>query len=216
MYIRERQFLREFPLEVITIATQSAKNVYFSPDKNRLLYTYTGTQPVTLPLGLTPPVPAANTEPEERTLKPGNTYIYDLEEDKNFNVGQPPTVATNVDKLLLATDLSDRRAKTLEGSPSAFTRLQATASAQTARIFNTYHTSLYANTFQWFPDSNHLLYTDQNRIQITGYDRTNDTTVYSGPYVNNFVYPWPDGSKLLILTSFSPETPPNLYAIELK
>ena len=36
MYLRERQFLQEFPAEMIQIATQSAKNVYLSPDKNRL------------------------------------------------------------------------------------------------------------------------------------------------------------------------------------
>jgi len=216
MYLRERQFLAEFPDEVIAMATASAKNVYFSPDKNRLLYTYTGQNSLTLPEGLTPPVPAANTEAEERTLVAGNTYVYDREEDKNFNVGTPPIRASQVDKLLLATDLFQRRRMSLESSPSAFTRLQASTSAQTVQTFSTYHTSLYANTFQWFPDSNHLLYTDQNRIQIKGYDTTNDTTVYSGPYVDNFVYPWPDGSKLLILTSFSPETPPNLYAIELK
>ncbi len=47
------------------------------------------------------------------------------------------------------------------------------------------------------------------------YDGQNRTTLYSGPFVNRFLYPWPDGSRLLIQTSFSPETPANLYAIEL-
>jgi hypothetical protein len=215
MYLRERQFLSKFPEEMMVVATQSAQNVYFSPDKKRLLYTYTASSSTTLPEGLTPPVPATNTQIEERTLTQGKTYIYDREEDKNFAIG---TFASKQfpNKKLLATDLFNRSPLTLEASPSAFRRLQATQSALTSQNFSTYHTPLYSNTFQWFPDSNHLLYTAENRIQIMGYDTTNDTTVFSGLLANNFVYPWPDGSKLLILTTFNPETPLNLYAIELK
>jgi hypothetical protein len=216
MYLRERQYLAEFPAEIIQIATSSAQNVYFSPNKKRLLYTYTGAEEVTLAEGLTPPVPAASTQQQERTLQAGNVYVYDREEDRNFLVGQAFTDESKVDKLLLATDLFQRSPRSLESSPSAFRNLQATQSARTVKNFHTYHTPLYANTFQWFPDSNHLLYTGENRIMLKEIDNSNDTTVYSGPFTNSFVYPWPDGSKLLILTSFSPETPINLYAIELK
>lgn len=216
MYLRERQFLAEFPVEVINIATASAQNVYISPDKKKLLYTYTAEESVTLPDGLTPPVPAASTQKQERSLQAGNIYVYDREEDRNFLVGQAFGDESKVDKLLLATDLFQRSPNSLEASPSAFRNLQATQSARTVQNFHTYHTSLYANTFQWYPDSNHLLYTGENRIMIKEIDNSNDTTVYAGPFSQNFVYPWPDGSKLLILTSFSPETPANLYAIELK
>lgn len=254
MYARERQFLREFPPEMIQIATQSAKNVYFSPDKKRLLYT--ATEAITLPEEIVPPVPATNTQPEERKLVPGTIYVYDREEDKNFKVGTEaeiiagkqaqngqdlplpspspspstsprrgtvttitPELATpsaQLAKFMLATDLFENRTLTYAASPSAFTRLQATDSALTADNFNLYHTSLYAPTFQWFPDSKHLISVSQNRIHIKEYDNTNMTTVYSGPYTSSFVYPWPDGSRLLIVTSFSSETPNNLYSIELR
>jgi len=255
MYLRERQYLKAFPPEVIAVATESAKNVYFSPDKKRLLYT--ATQSATLPEGLIPPVPATNTQPEERKLVAGNIYVYDKEEDKNFKVGteaeimagklsqaglslvtpspspSPKTIAkktaatTNltvlnatgsavVDKILLATDLDNPRPLDYQASPSAFLRLQASDSAKTANLFNTYHSSLFTNTFQWMPDSNHLIYIGRNRIQVEEYDASNNTTVYAGPYSGTFVYPWPDGTKLLILTSFSPDIPNNLYGIELK
>ncbi len=214
MYIRERQFLEKFPEEIIQIATESAKNVYLSPDKDRLLYT--ATEEVTIPEGIIPPVPATNTQPESRTLKPGSIYVYDREEDKNFLVGTESPEASDSGKLLLATDLYDRQPKTLESSPSAFQTLQATSSAQTARKFNVYHSSMFANTFQWFPDSKHLIYTTDDSIHIMEYDGTNNQTVYSGPFADNFVYPWPDGSKLVILTTFSPNAPLNLYAIDLE
>lgn len=218
MYIRERQFLGKFPPEVIEVATQSAKNVYLSPDKQRLLYTATAS--ATLPDNLVPPPPATNTQPEFRTLVPGAIYVYDREEDKNFQVGQETGQVVpselHSEKALLATDLHQKEPLSLVASPSAFTRLQATSSAQLAARFRTYHSSLYAPTLQWFPDSKHLVYTTTNQVHIMEYDGTNDTVIYSGPFVNDFVYPWPDGSKLVILTRFSPETPLNLYAVELK
>jgi len=88
--------------------------------------------------------------------------------------------------------------------------------ANTALRFNTYHSSLAVNTLQWFADSNYLLFIKDDRVQIVSYDGTNNTTLYSGPFAENFIYPWPDGSRVVILTAFSPDTPQNLYSIELK
>lgn len=220
MYIRERQFLGKFPPEVIAIATQSAKNVYLSPDKKRLLYTATAV--VTIPDSIVPPIPATNSQPETRILKPGSIYVYDREEDKNFFIGEESRYTVSASpsgltaKLSLATDLDRSTPLQLESSPSAFTRLQASSSAQTASLFKTYHTPLYSNTLQWMPDSRHLLYSSANQVQVLEYDGNNDTTVYSGPFQPDFIYPWPDGSKVLVVTSFSTDSPANLYAIELK
>ena len=214
MYLRERQFLIKFPEFMVQVATASAQNVYLSPDKNRLLYT--ANQAVQIPENLVPPIPSSSTQGEDRNLVPGNIYIYDREEDKNFLVGPEIMSASDSAKMLLATDLYNRTPLTLEASPSAFQSLQATSSATTARTFLAYHTPLATTNLQWYPNSRHLLYTGDNRVQIKEYDNTNDTTLYSGPFLNNFVYPWPDGSRVVILTSFSPDTPPNLYSVELK
>lgn len=49
------------------------------------------------------------------------------------------------------------------------------------------------------------------------YDGGNKTTLYSGPFDQNFVYTWPDGSGLIIVTNFNDETvPQNLYKIGLR
>lgn len=215
MYLRERQFLSRFPVEIIELATTSAKNVYISPDKKRLLYT--AAADISIPETIVPELPATNTQPEERSLTMGGIYIYDREEDKNFKVGEEASAAAETRvKQLLATDLYDNRSPLLNASPSAFTSLQATTSAQTAKNFNVYHSSLFTNTFQWYPDSKHLLFVEDNAIKIIGYDATNKTTLYSGPFDTSFIYPWPDGNRILMKTTFSPETPNNLYAIELK
>ncbi len=213
IYQREREFLKKFPPEILEIATTSAKNVYLSPDKKRMLYT--ATAEISLPTDIVPPVPATNTQPETRQLIPGGIYVYDREEDRNFQIGNESGTPTAVSKALLSTDLFGE-ARSLETSPSAFTQLQATNSAETAKLFQAYHTSLSINTLQWFPDSKHLLFAKDQQVHIMEYDGTNNTIIYSGPFQEDFVYPWPDGSKILILTSFSPETPMNLYAVELK
>ncbi len=213
IYQKEREFLKKFPEEIIQIATTSAKNVYLSPDKKRMLYT--ATAELTLSEDIIPPIPASNTQPEQRSLVSGGIYVYDREEDKNFQIGVETGDPATVSKILLSTDLFGA-AKSLETSPSAFTNLQATNSAETAKLFQAYHTSLPINTLQWFPDSKHILFAKDQQIHIMEYDGTNNTVVYSGPFQENFVYPWPDGSKILILTSFSPDSPMNLYAVELK
>jgi hypothetical protein len=213
IYLRERQFMSKFPEEIIQIATESAHNVYLSPDKDRLVYT--ASENLTIPEDLIPPVLATNTQPESRNIEAGKIYIYDREEDKNFYVGEEAT-DSGVIKMLLADDLFNKSPLNLESSPSAFLDLQATTSAKTADNYEGYYTPLYSPTYQWMPDSKHILMSQGDQVNIKTYDNTNNTTVYSGPYADGFVYPWPDGSKLLILASFSPDTPVNLYAVDLK
>lgn len=70
----------------------------------------------------------------------------------------------------------------------------------------------------WFPTSRHLLLTEAGKISIIEYDGTNKTAIYSGPFENFFVATYPNGSKIVILTTFGQEEnqPPNLYTINLK
>jgi len=236
IYLRERQFLAKFPQEILELTKTAAKNVYLSPDKKRLLYTATAS--ATLAENIVPPVPSTNTQEEARTLEPGVIYVYDREEDKNFKVAtvaalpdllNPAADATpssktkdknteeiSTEKIILADDLEQAVAKSLEASPTAFNRLQKPDNLLTALSFANYYTAAQLNTMQWFPDSKHLLFVEEGKIKIMEYDGQNKTTVYSGPFSNDFVYPWPDGSKLIIRTSFSPDSPDNLYVIDLK
>lgn len=214
MYIRERQFLAEFPEPIIQIATTSANNVYFSPSKKMLLYT--ATTSARLAEDLVPALPAANSQSQERELQPNGIYVYDKEEDRNFRIGTDEEL-DNPSKFLLATDLYSPEPITYQASPSAFTRLQtATTSAELAGTFARYHSPLFTNAPQWFPDSKHLLFFKDQNIIIKEYDNTNEITLFSGPLHSDFFYPWPDGSSLIITASFTPNAPPNLYGVELK
>jgi hypothetical protein len=71
--------------------------------------------------------------------------------------------------------------------------------------------------FTWMSDSNHLLYVHDKKIEVVEEDGSNLTTVYAGPFVDNFVFPWPDGSRIVILTNLNnPNNSPTLYTISLK
>ncbi len=69
----------------------------------------------------------------------------------------------------------------------------------------------------WYPDSKHLVYVHDGKIDMMEYDAQNQTTVYAGPFVDDFVFPWPDATKLVILTNLgNPSIAPNLYTLGLK
>lgn len=64
------------------ILKRKASSVVFSPDEDMVLYTASGS--AELKPGLIKPLPGASTQKEERTIKPGKTYVYDIKEDRNF------------------------------------------------------------------------------------------------------------------------------------
>lgn len=69
----------------------------------------------------------------------------------------------------------------------------------------------------WFPNSAHLLYVSNGKIQVLEDDGSNLTTLYAGPFIDKYVYPWPDASKIVMLTNFNnTAVAPTLYSIGLK
>jgi hypothetical protein len=71
--------------------------------------------------------------------------------------------------------------------------------------------------FTWHPGSRHLLYVESGRINSIEFDGQNNTTLYAGPFLEQFMTVWPDGSNIAILTNLNiPGAPYNLYKIGLK
>ncbi len=70
----------------------------------------------------------------------------------------------------------------------------------------------------WLPDSRHIILVEDGSISIVDFDGTNKAVIYAGSFQDNFVYPWLDSSRLVIISSFPTPTAsePNLYGINLK
>lgn len=89
-----------------------------------------------------------------------------------------------------------------------------------------------ADSILWLPDSKHLVLIDEakdsqdqelkeissGKISVVEFDGNNSSIIYAGTFNTNAVYPWPDGSRLMLITTFPTPTAekPNLYGINLK
>jgi len=209
---QERVQLLKLPEFMASIATQSATNLYFSPDSKRLLY-----QSITnldIPTGLVPTLPSSSTQTESRSLQAGSWYVYDLKEDKNFLIAEDKLPKTQ--KITLLPNFAVAIPAELISSPSAFHLLQNGTTGESIILFNAQYSSIVVSQIQWFPDSTHLILTTDSGIDLLEYDGTNRVTIYGGPMDKSIVYPWPDGSKIITRISFSEGTLPNLYTIKLK
>ncbi|HEX7042286.1 MAG TPA: PEGA domain-containing protein [Patescibacteria group bacterium] len=72
-------------------------------------------------------------------------------------------------------------------------------------------------SISWFPDSKHLIVVEDKKINIREYDGGNNTTIYAGPFVDGYVFPWPTADQIVVLTDLgNSSTLPNLYTVGLK
>ncbi len=86
---RKEEKLKKLPIPLLEIIQNNTKDIIFSPDETKILYTATDSAQINE--NLLPPVPAASTQKQERNLKPGKKYVFDLKEDRNFLVGEEET-----------------------------------------------------------------------------------------------------------------------------
>lgn len=198
--LKEQSLLAGLPEELQKIAGTSAIALQLSPDENKLLYTATGT--ATLPQIITPPLIGSNSQSEQRIIKPGNTYIYDIKEDKNFQVYEGiPTPSQ----------------KPTPTPKSKATPPPSSTPATTESLLISLDSSKHLD-LSWFATSRHIVFIQNKTIYVMEYDGTNKQAIYGGPFEDSYLFPYPNGSKLIILTSYNKALgdTPNLYTINLK
>lgn len=192
-HTKQLQQLEAFASPIIDLATASARVIALSPDETKILYEATAS--ATIPQVINPPLIGTNPTQEHRDLIPGNVYVYDSKEDKNF--------------LVLKKDEVPKP----KATPAPTKKTAASASAQQ---FNNITMKQYG--VFWFPTNRHILVTLPNKIDVMEYDRTNWVTIYAGPFEDSFMAPWSNGSRIVILTNLNPgvSTLPNLYTVNLR
>ena len=147
----------------------------WSPDDTSSKILYVAKKDMELPMIIKPRLIGINILKEDRTIKKGAVYIYDIKEDTNWKI---------------------------------LNNLESDCAADLASC---------KLPLRWFPDSKHLVFVHNNKIDIMEYDASNQTTIYAGPFIDNYVFPWPNGSKIIVLTNLGNQNiPPNLYTISLK
>ena len=75
-----------------------------------------------------------------------------------------------------------------------------------------------AKSHIWLPESKHIVLVEEGSISVADFDGTNKAVIYAGKFLDNFVFPWPDSSRFVIINSLPTPTAsePNLYGINLK
>lgn len=161
--------------------------------KNKMLYFVL--KPTVIPYVINPPLAGSVPTPETRALKPGEYYIYDIKEDKNY---------------LLQISTPEERAIKLESLQNILASTDTTEQTWLTR----YHA--FDNVF-WYSDSRHVAYIEGESIYVTEYDGQNSTLVYSGPFEPTFSAISQDGD-LIILTNINPKKNklPDLYTVSIK
>lgn len=75
----------------------------------------------------------------------------------------------------------------------------------------------FNGSYSWFTDSKHIIFVRDHELRIIDFDGLNDTTVYAGPFIENYIFPWADATRIVILTNLgNSRITPNLYTISLK
>lgn len=78
--------LAPLPDELEDIFIRKATQIHFSPDEKKILYTASGS--ATLKEGLLPPLPGSSTQKQTREIVNGKKYIFDIKEDRNFEIAE--------------------------------------------------------------------------------------------------------------------------------
>lgn len=103
--------LRGLPAEHQDVFLRKAKALKFSPDETKILYTASGS--ATLKPDLVKQLPGASTQKQEREIKDGQTYVYDIKEDRNFLIETEPS------ELTIDPDLYSSAKKSLSWFPTS-------------------------------------------------------------------------------------------------
>lgn len=194
--------LRKLPVAFTTVATDSMRLLSFSPDETKVLYEATAA--ATLTRVINPPLIGTREVNEDRELLPGSYYVYDVKEDRNYNI------STWVSSILAKKPVPTptlARGKRVTSTPQVDT--------ESKRL-----SDYMSNQYQvfWLGTSRHLVLVEGNTIGVVEYDGSNKLTLYGGPFENGFVFPHPSGRQVVIMTTFNPafSPTPSLYTLNIR
>lgn len=75
-----------------------------------------------------------------------------------------------------------------------------------------------AKSYLWLSDSANIVLVEEGKISVVDFDGSNRQVIYAGNFLDDFVFAWPDASRLVLISTFPTPTAsePNLYGINLK
>ncbi len=210
--------LTRLPDLIAKIATSSATNVYFSPDREKLLYTAKNN--LDLPnnlIGKT--VPSINPAAQNRKLEAGKTYVYDLKEDSNYLIKEADYNPNTEEPFVIDGTLPP---STITPTPTKNAPKPAVASeldkiVKQINLLRGQTDPHITQNLSWYSTSRHLVVTSQEGVSIIEYDDNNAASIVSAQINGNFATSTTDGNRLMILSNLNQKQDIyNLVSLDLK
>ncbi|OGM21800.1 hypothetical protein A2714_03280 [Candidatus Woesebacteria bacterium RIFCSPHIGHO2_01_FULL_38_9] len=190
--------VRQLPDDLQEVLNRKTSQILFSPDQDMIVYTASGS--ATIPEKLIRELPGASTQSQQRDIKQGQTYLYDIKEDRNFFITDEEVDFTGlIPNYVRLNKLGDWKL------------LARRSLGVGGEIGNS------MRSLAWYTSSRHLILAEDAKITILDYDGTNRQIVYSGSYVTPYALPTLSLDRLLILTNLGANSSlPNLYSLSIK
>ncbi|MDQ3239182.1 MAG: PEGA domain-containing protein [bacterium] len=165
----------------------------------------------------------------------GTMFLYATSEKKEIKTSKtsPPVAFKNPTKTATSSSLQQSQIEIASSSANYINSIEALnatySSDLSIKVYDLRHKKQYnlpfANIYTWYPEEEkadrhveHLVMMEEGKISMIETDGTNKSTIYSGPFTQNLVFPWTDGGRLVFLTNFNSSTgsEPNLYTLGLR
>lgn len=158
--------LKLVPEEVAVVLQKNTQSFTFSPDETMVLYV--ASSEAKIKEDLITKLPGSNSQKEEREIKKGNTYVYDIKEDKNFLVNDNgrslywmPTsrhlILPDEDKVIVMDYDGTNRQTVFSGnyvSPHAYPFVNASKILILTNLGSSENpTNLYSMSIKWYNSS---------------------------------------------------------------
>lgn len=200
-----------------TVILEKSQNAYFTPDQEKVFFT--ATLDYSLPANpLKEKLPAINSTPENRDLKKGFVYVFDIKEGTNYEIEEAPKAHLLTKKFITSAEPTptpvatvSAKIKTKPATPPATTILD------TFESLATQSNPFLVGNLVWYSTSRHLIVSTPTDISIVEYDGNNKINLFETNVINSLTLPSSDGHRLIVLTNLNQKsTPINLFSIDLK
>lgn len=185
------KILEALPKQIRSIAQESMLVVSLSPGEKKLMYV--AKKDMTIPLVISPSLIGSNQTEEQREIILGNLYIYDIKEDKNYQVDYFSEVVNQV---------VENTNYTIE--PQIESVATTESDIKEYLVWDKNVSEIIRDEIVWYPTSDYIGKKGQSQIDMIGYDGTNLVTVYAGPFDASF-FGFDSNWNLMILTNLNPD-----------
>lgn len=199
-----QSLIEKIPDFMVKVASQSAVNVYFSPDHEKFLYT--PTTAINLPENtIGKSLPNMNSTKETRSLVIGKTYVYDIKEGTNYQIDSAIYNPDQAEPFIVTTNQVNTKPTKTDPLLKQLHFLKAQTEPNSTQNLN------------WYSTSRHLMVSNDNGISIVEYDGNNNIPITSAGLFHGFAVSSSDGNRLVILSNFNQKPDIyNLFSLDLK